>query len=82
MFHYVHNYSYFGLCSCNNSVLFYACEALGSIFAEMFLSIVDDAIIIEIAQAKNFFIFFHRAMMPKMRMIYKEKAPGIIYTGR
>ena len=76
------NYAYFGLCACNNSVLFCAREAPSSIFAEMFLSIVDDAIIIEIAQAKNFFNFFHRAMMPKMRMIYKEKAPGIIYTGR
>ena len=82
MFHSMHKYAYFGLCTCNNSVLFCTYGALGSIFAEMFLSIVDDAIIIEIAQAKNFYIFFHRAMMPKMRMIYKEKAPGIIYTGR
>ena len=82
MFHFMHKYAVFGLCACNNSVLFCAREALGSIFAEMFLSIVDDAIIIEIAQAKNFYIFFHRAMMPKMRMIYKEKAPGITYTGR
>ena len=82
MFHIMHIYAIFGLCACNNSVLFCACGAFDSIFAEMFLSIVDDAIIIEIAQAKNFFNFFHRAMMPKMRMIYKEKAPGIIYTGR
>ena len=71
----MHKYAFYGFLLCNISVQFRAHKALGFIFAEMFLSVVAYAIIIEITRVKKKYIIFQRAMNPKMCLIYKKKRP-------
>ena len=68
-------YTVFQFMRGNLSVLFCVREALGIIFAEIFLSLIREAIIIEIFSAKYFLFFFIEPSCQKYVEYIKKEHP-------